>query len=218
MRPTRRSRVDLNRAVLLAMSDRIDEARALGRRPRSALGSWAGTARLVRRDRRASPATTKPPPSSCATSATELDRARSSVTAEALHLRPMARQGLCAAGRYEEAEQRAEQAGELRRARRPMTQIAVAAGRGARRNASRGEHTEAERLAREALTYGHKTDSPMVKATPTAISPRCSRPPAAARRRSPPGARRSTATSARGSSRSPAAHKNASPPSKRHLC
>ena len=66
------------------------------------------------------------------------------------------------AGRYEEADQRATQARESR----DDTLVTQALWRqvAALVAAHRGEHTDAERLAREALTHTHKTDSPKLQA------------------------------------------------------
>ena len=66
---------------------------------------------------------------------------------------------LCAIGRYDEAEQLAAQGRDLAEEHDPVTQSFW------RRVASlvaahRGEHAEAERLAREALSYSQQTDSP----------------------------------------------------------
>ena len=69
---------------------------------------------------------------------------------------------LCEVGRYDEAEQLAAQGRDLGNADDPAAQSSwrqVAA----RVAAHRGEHAEAERLAQEALTYSHKTDSPQVQ-------------------------------------------------------
>jgi len=72
---------------------------------------------------------------------------------------PMCGRMLCAIGRHDEAEQFAAQGRDLGSEDDPMTQSLwrqVAALVAAHRD----EHSEAERLAREALTYSHKTDSP----------------------------------------------------------
>jgi tetratricopeptide (TPR) repeat protein len=69
---------------------------------------------------------------------------------------------LCTVGRYDEAEQLAPQGGDLAEGHDPLTQsrwrqVAALVA------AHRGEHTEAERLAREALTYTQQVDSPQVQ-------------------------------------------------------
>jgi class 3 adenylate cyclase/tetratricopeptide (TPR) repeat protein len=63
--------------------------------------------------------------------------------------------------------------------------------------ARRGKHVEAERLAREAVAVGAKTDSSTRRAKPTRTSARCSRSPAGQRRPSGLSSRRSNVTSAR---------------------
>jgi tetratricopeptide (TPR) repeat protein len=69
---------------------------------------------------------------------------------------------LCAVGRYDEAEQLAAQGRDLLDEHDPVSQslwrrvTALVA-------AHRGGHTEAERLAREALTYSQQSDSPEVQ-------------------------------------------------------
>lgn len=69
---------------------------------------------------------------------------------------------LCEVGRYDEAEQLAAQGRDLGDEHDPVTQsrwrlVAALVA------AHRGEHTDAERLAREALSYSQQTDSPRLQ-------------------------------------------------------
>jgi tetratricopeptide (TPR) repeat protein len=152
--------VDLHRAIFLAMLDRPGEAQALGvaaaERFRELVGrspwfweldefagNYAAVADQLRDfceylSKQERPATLSPYAS-------------------------MRGRMLCAVGRYDEAEQLAAQAHDLGNEHDPVTQsfwrqVAALVA------AHRGEHAEAERLAREALTYSQQTDSPRVQA------------------------------------------------------
>jgi class 3 adenylate cyclase len=72
---------------------------------------------------------------------------------------------LCLAGRYEEAEQRAAQARELNQRLNQQDPITQSLWRQATALVAshRGEHTEAETLARDALTYILETDYPRLQ-------------------------------------------------------
>ena len=76
---------------------------------------------------------------------------------------PLRGRALCALGRYDEAEQLARQGRELGDDNDPITQ-SVWRRVAALVAAHRGEATEAERLAREAVTHTQKTDSPWMQA------------------------------------------------------
>ena len=77
--------------------------------------------------------------------------------------RPLRGRILCALGRYDEAEPLATQGRELGDENDPITQ-SVWRRVAALVAAHRGETTEAERLAREAVTHTQKTDSPWEQA------------------------------------------------------
>jgi tetratricopeptide (TPR) repeat protein len=152
-------RVDLMRAVLLAMSDRIDDARALVRvtaehardlgqdvHPLPEIESWSGNHDAAVEQLRLW---------------LDLDRKRGITGNVAYNLAAQGRE-LALAGRYEEAEQCTAQAPE-HPDNSPPTQ-ALWRQVAALVNANRGWHTDAVRLAREALTYAHKTDSPIDQA------------------------------------------------------
>jgi tetratricopeptide (TPR) repeat protein len=153
--PEYSSRVDLMRAVLLAMSDRIDEARELARtaaeqarergntasQPLAEIESVVGNheAAVEQLDRM-------------------LDWIRENVlTGELGYFFAWQGRELAFAGQYEEAEQRVAQIGEnFDRSRDGLAlqrQVAALVA------AHRGEHDDAERLAREALTHINMTDS-----------------------------------------------------------
>jgi len=145
--------VDLMRAVLLAMSDRIDDARALVR-------VTAEHARELGREAPPDPPELESFSGNHDAAVEKLglwldwDRDRGITGNLAYDLAAQGRE-LALAGRYEEAERCAEQA---RGHKSPVVQglwrqvVALV-------NASRGEHTEAVRLAEEALIYVHETDS-----------------------------------------------------------
>ena len=148
--------VQLCRANLLAMLDRIDEARALasvaeeqfrelvGRSPdmwdmEELAGNYEVAAERLRVfcDRLA-------------------EEGRSAFLGT---YAPQLGRILCELGRYDEAEQLAEQGRDLGDEHDPITQslwrqVAALVA------AHRGDHSYAERLAREAITRSHKTDSP----------------------------------------------------------
>jgi class 3 adenylate cyclase/tetratricopeptide (TPR) repeat protein len=152
-------RVDLYRAIALAMLDRTAEAQALGVAASERFRELAGRSPYF----------------------WELDEFAGNYAAVAEQLRVfcdyLSEQGrwailssylsmrgrmLCEVGRYEEAEQLAAQSRDLAEQRDPVTQsrwrqVAALVA------AHRGEHTEAERLAREALTYSEQTDSPRLQ-------------------------------------------------------
>jgi tetratricopeptide (TPR) repeat protein len=153
-------RVDLLRAQFLAMLDRTDDAQAVG------VAASERFRDLVGRD----------------PWFWELDELAGNYEAAAEQLRNfldyLAERGqlaalaayapkfgrmLCAAGRYDEAEQAAERSRDLADEGDPAGQslyrrVAALVA------AHRGEHIEAERLAREALTYSLETDSPQIQA------------------------------------------------------
>ncbi len=149
-------RVDLYRAICLAMLDRTAEAQALGVAAAERFRELAGRSPWF----------------------WELDEIAGNYAAAADQLRDfceyLSGQGrwailsnyasmrgrmLCEVGRYDEAEQLAAQGRDLGDEHDPVTQaywrrVAALVA------AHRGGHAEAERLAREALTYSQQTDSP----------------------------------------------------------
>jgi tetratricopeptide (TPR) repeat protein len=153
-------RTDLNRATLLAMSGRIDEARALADRMEEHMPELGDSAHefaeieSLAGDRRAA--------------AERLGRFCEKL-AEVGEAAPLATyaglQGreLCAVGRFEEAERCAAQSRELAQPDDPVTQ-ALWRQVSALVSAHRGDHTDAERLAREAVACVQATDSPNVQA------------------------------------------------------
>ena len=117
-------------------------------------------------------------------------------------------------GRYEEAERRISTS-----ARAPQTRLLMLREFGGRPlrslHAGRGEHAEAERLARGALRHVDETDSPASSSRrSTVTSPGYSKQQAGATKPPPPTGKHSTSTSRSRSSRSPAAPANDSPRSK----
>jgi tetratricopeptide (TPR) repeat protein len=152
-------RVDLYRAICLAMLDRTAEAQALGAAAAERFRELAGRRPFF----------------------WELDEFAGNYAAAAEQLRDfcdyLAEQGrsatrsgyasvrgrmLCELGRYDEAEQLAAQGRDLDTSHDPVLQsfwrqVAALVA------AHRGEHTEAERLAREALTYSEQTGSPRIQ-------------------------------------------------------
>jgi predicted ATPase len=152
-------RVDLYRAICLAMLDRTAEAQALGVAAAERFRELVGRSPYF----------------------WELDEFAGNYAAAAEQLRDfcdyLAEQGrsgtlsgyasvrgrmLSAVGRYDEAEQLAAQGRDLGDEHDPVTQsfwrqVAALVA------AHRGEHAEAERLAREALTYSLKTGAPRLQ-------------------------------------------------------
>jgi tetratricopeptide (TPR) repeat protein len=153
-------RIDLSRAALLAMSGRIDEARALADRIEEHVPELGGNAHefaeieSLAGDRRAA--------------AERLGRFCREL-AEVGESAPLATYAglmgreLCAVGRFEEAERCAAQSRELAPPDDPVTQ-ALWRQVAALVIAHRGDHADAERLAREAVAYVRATDSPNVQA------------------------------------------------------
>ena len=149
--------VVLNRALLLAMLDRMDEARAL-----------AGDAER-RLQELGHPDTAHYWLGEIAGLAGDWEEAVSEQRAYCDDLEAGGRQSelstyapelgrlLCAIGRYDEAEPLAERGRELGAAEDVMTQIAWRAAK-ALVSSSRGQHSEAERLAREAVAWAERTD------------------------------------------------------------
>jgi class 3 adenylate cyclase len=154
--------IDLTRAVLLAMSDRIDEARGLAsavdERARE-LPVWGN----VHGDIAEIESLAGDHEAAAARLGLWNDWAaeRGLVAWVGAALAAEGRE-LSLAGRHEEAEQRAIQArqqeNDAPRTQALWRQVAALVA------ADRGDHTEAERLAREALTHTHKTDSPKLQA------------------------------------------------------
>jgi tetratricopeptide (TPR) repeat protein len=153
-------RIDLMRAILLAMSGRIDEARVLARAAEEHAGELGddadpeiGEIESLAGDHEAA----------AERFGLWCDRLaeRGLVAGVATYVGMHGRE-LCLAGRYEEAEQRAARGRKLD----DDAWLAQALWRQAAAlvSAHRGEHAEAERLAREALTHAHRTDSPKLQA------------------------------------------------------
>jgi class 3 adenylate cyclase/tetratricopeptide (TPR) repeat protein len=151
--------LDLMRAVLLAMSDRIDEARELAR-----------TAAEQARERGVPP---NPEIAEIESVASHHEAAAQQLAVWYDWIRDKVRSGelgfalawqgreLALAGRYEEAEDRATQAHEYRQNSRDGEALGLQLA--ALVAAHRGEHGDAERLAREALTHILETDSPKLQ-------------------------------------------------------
>jgi tetratricopeptide (TPR) repeat protein len=149
-------RVDLARACLLAMSDRIDDARTLAR-------AAAEHAREL-----GQPAQPDIPEIESLSGNHEaaaqllgawLDWERErGITGNVAHTVAWRAREFALAGWYEEAVQCAAQACE--HSNSPPVAQALWRQATALVNASRGEHVDAEELAREALTFVHETDSP----------------------------------------------------------
>ena len=156
--------IDALRALLLAMSDRIDEARVLAlaaERHARELGRYGY---LTSGDIEALSGNHEVAADGLGAWCAYLEK-RGQTAGVAGYAGMHARE-LCLAGRYEEAEQRAAHARELNQRvnlQDPLTQslwrqaTALAASH-------RGEHTAAQRLAREALTYILETGSPKFQA------------------------------------------------------
>ena len=150
---------DLVRAILLAMSDRVEEARDLARAAEQharELGQSAHTD-IAEIERLAGDHD----------AAAEQFGLWCDVLAErgwaagGAYYQGLVGRELCLAGRYEEAEQRVAKAREREDA--PLSQSTWRQA-AALVSAHHGEYTEAERLAREALTHIQKTDSPQYQA------------------------------------------------------
>jgi tetratricopeptide (TPR) repeat protein len=149
-------RVDLMRAILLAMSDRNDDARALA----------SATAERARElDQSAEPdlAEIESLAGNHDAAAEQLGLwldwdSKRGITGNVSHALAELSRELALAGRYEEAEQRVAQA-RAHPNSSPSTQ-ALWRQVEALVSANRGEHIDAERLGREALTHVHETDSP----------------------------------------------------------
>ena len=153
-------RVELMRAILLAMSDRFDDARLLatsvGERAQELGLAWEpDMATIESLDGRHDAAAEQ------VGLWLDVDRKRGITGNVAFALTWEGRE-LALAGRYEEAEQRVAQAREYPDGS-PGTQ---ALGRQAMAlvNASRGRYPDAEELAREAVAYMNSTDSPAEQA------------------------------------------------------
>jgi tetratricopeptide (TPR) repeat protein len=149
-------RVDLARATLLAKSDRIDDARVLVR-------AAAEHARELGQAAQPDLAEIESLSGHHDAAAEQLGlwlewEREHGITGNLAFTLAWQGRELALAGRFEEAEQRAAQARE-HPGSSPGTQ-AYWRQAAALVNASRGEHTDAERLAREALTHVHQTDSP----------------------------------------------------------
>ena len=105
-------------------------------------------------------------------------------------------QALYALDRFEEADAEAARAAELGMSDDILNEMLWRQVR-AKVLARRGEHAEAEQLAREAVAIGDERTCSTGKATRTPISPRCSCSPAARRKRLRCSSKRSCATSGR---------------------
>jgi hypothetical protein len=149
----------LMRAVLLAMLDRIDEAWAValpaGERLRelgyATSGAWLGEIAILAGDYE--------------TAASHLRTACDALeaignTGELSSYAPMLGRVLCALGRYDEAELLAQSGRELGHPEDSMTQQTWRQTQ-ALVHSARGQHVAAERLAREAVDFSLRTDSPL---------------------------------------------------------
>jgi tetratricopeptide (TPR) repeat protein len=147
----------LLRALLLAMLDRIDEAWAVALPAEERLrelglstgGEWLGEIALVAGDYRAAAGYLRE-----ACHALEAIGAFGELSTYA----PLLGSALCELGDYDEAERVAQRGRELGDPGDVMTQR-IWRQTQARVHAARGQHTEAERLAREAVDYSLRTDS-----------------------------------------------------------
>jgi class 3 adenylate cyclase/tetratricopeptide (TPR) repeat protein len=147
----------LNRALLLAMLGRPDEARSIAREANTRWGELAGKASShelaeVERLTGDQEAATGYLRAFCDWCEEHEQRARLSTYA------PMLGRLLCADGRYDEAEQLAERGRELGIEQDLLTQTLWRQAK-ALVEASRGEHAQAERLAREAVAISEQTDA-----------------------------------------------------------
>jgi tetratricopeptide (TPR) repeat protein len=147
------------RAVLLAMLDRIEEAWAValpaGERLRelayATCGAWLAEIAILAGDYE--------------TAASHLREACDALeaignTGELSSYAPMLGRVLCALGRYDEAEPLAQSGRELGHHEDSMTQQTWRQTQ-ALVHSARGKHAEAERLAREAVDFSLRTDSPL---------------------------------------------------------
>ncbi len=177
----------VSRAVLLAMSDRIDEARSTRRRRRGPpsrarlpaqmpLQLWGHRAarRRQRSRRRAAPSLRRlrretgwhGTPVQPGTDARARRSARSAATTKQSH------------SRSRDASSATEDDLITQTVWRQVAALVAA---------NRGEHAEAERLAREAVSTPGETDAlPLARPTRSATSPRCSKPPTDTTKPPPP--------------------------------
>jgi class 3 adenylate cyclase len=151
--------VDLIRAILLAMSDRIDEARELASTAAEHAGERGVPANAELAEIESVAGHHEAAAEQCAA---WYDWIREKVRSGELGF-ALAWQGreLALAGRYDEAEERAAQTHEHRQNSRDGEAIGLQLA--ALVAAHRGEHGDAERLAREALTHILETDSPKLQ-------------------------------------------------------
>ena len=152
--------IDLMRATVLAMSDRMEEARALARTAEQHARETGRSAHMFIAEIESLSGDHEAAAEQVSLWCDVLaDRGWASGVTYYLGL--LGRE-LCLAGRYEEAEQRAVQARE-RYEDAPGLQ-ALWRQAAALVSTHQGDYAEAERLAREALTYTHETDSPRFQA------------------------------------------------------
>ena len=200
----------VGRAMLLAMLDRIDEAWALAL-PAAERGGEFGfmsfdgalaNIALIAGDWEAAASFLRP-------LCERLEE--SGGTAQLSTYAPRLGNVLCALGRYDEAAELAQLGHELSDLD-PDDVLTQEEWRRAQAlvHSARGEHVEAEQLAREAVEFGLQTDSPLRQGDGFRTSPRSSKQPGGETKLSQPWSGRSSATSASPSSRSPAASANAS--------
>jgi tetratricopeptide (TPR) repeat protein len=151
--------MDLTPATLLAMNDRIGEARTLalaGEEHYRELGRaaeahfWVAELERMAGDGEAAAERLR---LSCEA------LVERGLTAVLSTFAPAQGRALCDLGRFEEAERLADQGRELGHEDDPVTQ-SLWRQVAARVRAHRGDHAEAERLAREAVAFIQKTDSP----------------------------------------------------------
>jgi class 3 adenylate cyclase/tetratricopeptide (TPR) repeat protein len=149
----------LMRAVLLAMLDRIDEAWALALPAEDRLrelafatgGAWLADIAMLAGDYEAA--------ASHMRDACDALEAIGN-TGELSSYAPMLGRFLCSLGRYDEAELLAQSGRELGHADDGMTQRTWRQTQ-ALVHSARGQHVEAERLAREAVDFSLQSDSPL---------------------------------------------------------
>ena len=155
---------DSRRALLLAMSDRIDEARALAHATEQRSRELGREVYAPGGELEALFGNHEAAAGRMGAWCDWLERRGQSAGVAgyaAIHSRE-----LCLANRYEDAEQRATHARELSQRLNQQDPLTQSLWRQATALVAshRGDHTEAERLAREALTHILETDSPTLQA------------------------------------------------------
>ena len=186
--PPRRPACDA-RPLRGGLGARASGRRALARTQRRRSGETSASLRSPR-----SPETTRPPPTTYADIAT-CSRAAGAVASLSTYA-PQLGRSLCALGRYDEAEPLAQLGRELGGEQDFATQMLWRQVQ-ALVHAHRGEHAEAERLAREAVAIAERTDALNHQGDALCDLAEVLPPPAAPTRPPTRSSRHSNATSAR---------------------